>query len=112
MNTPVLEVRELSKRFGGIKATDRVDLDVHEGEILAVIGPNGAGKTTLIAQLTGMLAPDSGRILFAGRDITRLPPHARARLGMARSFQITSIFHAMSVLDTTLLAVQAHSGHS
>jgi len=77
-----------------------------------VIGPNGAGKTTLIAQLTGMLAPDSGRILFAGRDITRLPPHARARLGMARLFQITSIFHATSVLDNTLLAVQAHSGHS
>ena len=112
MTTPLLEVRALSKRFGGITATDRVDLDVREGEIHAVIGPNGAGKTTLIAQLTGMLAPDSGRILFAGRDITRLPPHARARLGMARSFQITSIFHAMSVLDNTLLAVQAHSGHS
>jgi branched-chain amino acid transport system ATP-binding protein len=112
MTTPLLEVRALSKRFGGITATDRVDLDVRKNEIHAVIGPNGAGKTTLIAQLTGMLAPDSGRILFAGRDITRLPPHARARLGMARSFQITSIFHAMSVLDNTLLAVQAHSGHS
>ena len=85
---------------------------MHEGEILAVIGPNGAGKTTLIAQLTGMLAPDSGRIRFAGRDITGLPPHARARLGMARSFQITSIFDALSVLDNTLLAVQAHAGHS
>ena len=112
MTTPLLEVRALSKRFGGITATDRVDLDVRKNEIHAVIGPNGAGKTTLIAQLTGMLAPDSGRILFAGRNITRLPPHARARLGMARSFQITSIFHAMSVLDNTLLAVQAHSGHS
>jgi len=112
MNTPVLEVRELSKRFGGINATDRVGLDVHEGEILSVIGPNGAGKTTLIAQLAGMLAPDSGRIRFAGRDITGLPPHARARLGMARSFQITSIFDALSVLDNTLLAVQAHAGHS
>ena len=112
MNTPVLEVRALSKRFGGINATDRVDLDVHEGEILAVIGPTGAGKTTLIAQLAGMLAPDSGRIRFAGRDITGLPPHARARLGIARSFQITSIFDAMSVLDNTLLAVQAHAGHS
>ena len=112
MNGPLLEVRDLSKRFGGITATDRVDLDVREGEIHAVIGPNGAGKTTLIAQLAGMLAPDSGRIHFAGRDITRMPPHARARLGMARSFQITSIFHAMSVLDNTLLAVQAHAGHS
>jgi len=112
MNAPLLEVRGLSKSFGGINATDRVDLDVREGEIHAVIGPNGAGKTTLIAQLVGMLPPDSGHILFAGRDVTRLPPHARARLGMARSFQITSIFHAMSVLDNTLLAVQAHDGHS
>lgn len=112
MTAALLEVRALSKRFGGITATDRVELDVREGEIHAVIGPNGAGKTTLIAQLAGMVAPDSGRILFAGRDITRLPPHARARLGMARSFQITSIFHAMTVLDNTLLAVQAHAGHS
>lgn len=112
MNAPLLEVRGLSKSFGGINATDRVDLDVREGEIHAVIGPNGAGKTTLIAQLVGMLPSDSGHIKFAGRDVTRLPPHARARLGMARSFQITSIFHAMSVLDNTLLAVQAHDGHS
>ncbi|MDP6587928.1 MAG: ABC transporter ATP-binding protein [Alphaproteobacteria bacterium] len=112
MNAPLLETRGLSKAFGGITATEGVDLDVGEGKIHAVIGPNGAGKTTLIAQLAGMLAPDSGRIIFAGRDITRLPTHARARLGIARSFQITSIFHAMSVLDNTLLAVQAHDGHS
>ena len=112
MSGALLEVRGLSKCFGGITATHAVDLDVREGEVHAVIGPNGAGKTTLIAQLAGMLAPDAGRIRFAGRDITRLPPYARARLGMARSFQITSIFHAMSVLDNTRLAVQAHKGHS
>jgi len=112
MSGPLLEVRGLSKRFGGIVATDAVDLDLLEGEVHAVIGPNGAGKTTLIAQLAGMLTPDAGRVRFAGRDITRLPPYARARLGMARSFQITSIFHAMSVLDNTRLAVQAHDGHS
>ena len=112
MSNAILEVRALSKSFGGIRATDNVDLAVQEGEIHAVIGPNGAGKTTLIAQLAGMLPSDSGRILFAGRDVTRLPTHARARLGMARLFQITSIFHDMSVLDNTLLAVQAHAGHS
>ncbi len=112
MSNAILEVRALSKSFGGIRATDNVDLAVQEGEIHALIGPNGAGKTTLIAQLAGMLPSDSGRILFAGRDVTRLPTHARARLGMARSFQITSIFHDMSVLDNTLLAVQAHAGHS
>ena len=112
MSNAILEVRALSKSFGGIRATDNVDLAVQEGEIHAVIGPNGAGKTTLIAQLAGMLPSDSGRILFAGRDVTRLPTHARARLGMTRSFQITSIFHDMSVLDNTLLAVQAHAGHS
>lgn len=112
MSTALLETRALSKSFGGIRATDDVDLTVLEGEIHAVIGPNGAGKTTLIAQLAGMLQPDGGQILFAGRDITRLAPHARARLGMARSFQITSIFHDLSVLENSMLAVQAHAGHS
>ena len=112
MNDALLETRALSKSFGGIHATENVDLAVREGEIHAVIGPNGAGKTTLIAQLAGMLRPDSGRIFFYGRDITRLAPHARARLGMARSFQITSIFQDMSVLENTMLAVQAHAGHS
>jgi branched-chain amino acid transport system ATP-binding protein len=112
MTEPLIEVRALCKRFGGILATNRFDLDMAEGEVHAVIGPNGAGKTTLIAQLAGTLKPDAGHIRFAGRDITRLSPFARARLGMARSFQITSIFHSMSVLDNTLLAVQAHAGHS
>jgi branched-chain amino acid transport system ATP-binding protein len=87
----MLEVRALARSFGALRATDGLDLDVAEGETHAIIGPNGAGKTTLIAQLAGNLLPDAGRIRFAGEDITRLPAHRRARRGLARSFQITSI---------------------
>ena len=112
MNEGVLEVRGLSKRFGGLVATDAVSLDVAAREIHAVIGPNGAGKTTLIEQLTGTLMPDAGSIRFAGQDITRLPAYRRSHLGIARSFQITSIFHPLSTLENALLAVQAHAGHS
>jgi len=108
----LLDVRGLRKSFGGVVATDGVDLAVESGEIFAVIGPNGAGKTTLIAQLAGSLRPDSGRIAFDGRDITRLAPPARAALGLARTFQITSIFHEFTALDNVALAVQAHDGHS
>jgi branched-chain amino acid transport system ATP-binding protein len=109
---PLLSVRGLRKRFGGLVATDGVDLDVAEGETLAVIGPNGAGKTTLIAQLSGDLAPDAGTIRFAGEDVTALPAPARSGRGFARSFQITSIFREFSALDNVALAVQAHAGHS
>ena len=112
MAEPLLQVRGLRKRFGGLVATDGVDLDVAPGETVAVIGPNGAGKTTLIAQLAGDLAPDAGRIRFAGADVTALPAPARSRLGLARSFQITSIFREFSALDNVALAVQAHAGHS
>ena len=112
MTEPLLQVRGLRKRFGGLVATDGVDLDVAAGETVAVIGPNGAGKTTLIAQLSGDLAPDAGRIRFAGADVTVLPAPARSRLGLARSFQITSIFREFSALDNVALAVQAHAGHS
>ena len=112
MAEPLLQVRGLRKRFGGLVATDGVDLDVAAGETVAVIGPNGAGKTTLIAQLSGDLAPDAGRIRFAGADVTALPAPARSRLGLARSFQITSIFREFSALDNVALAVQAHAGHS
>ena len=112
MAEPLLEVRELRKSFGALAATDGVDLDVRDGETHAVIGPNGAGKTTLIGQLSGMLRPDSGRIRFGGEDITRLPAPARAKKGLARSFQITSIYREFSVLDNVALAVQAHAGHS
>ncbi len=111
-DTPLLVVERLTKAFGALRACDNLSLEVLPGEIHAVIGPNGAGKTTMIAQLAGALMPDAGAIRFAGRDITRLPAHARARLGLARSFQITSIFPAFSALDNVALAVQARAGHS
>ena len=100
------------KAFGGLKATDNLNLSVEKGELHAIIGPNGAGKTTLISQLCGTLRPDAGQILFKGRDITRMPPYRRAGLGMARSFQITSLIMDMRVLDNVALAVQAHQGSS
>lgn len=112
MTTPVLEARNLMKSFGGIRATDDLNLTIVPGELHAVIGPNGAGKTTLITQLIGTAQPDSGSVHFKGRDITRLPAHRRARLGMTRSFQITSLIMEMSVLDNVALAVQARSGSS
>ncbi len=112
MTEPVLAVEGLVKRFGGLTATDDLSLSVTAGEIHAVIGPNGAGKTTLIAQLSGDLAPDDGRIRFAGRDITGLRADERSHLGLARSFQITSIFPGFPALDNVALAVQAHAGHS
>ena len=111
-NIPMLQVDGLAKRFGGIVATDNLSLEVAQGELHAIIGPNGAGKTTLIAQLSGQLRADSGRIRFAGDDIAALPPHKRSLLGLARSFQITSLFLDLSVLDNVALAVQAHAGHS
>ena len=112
MAEPLLAVRGLRKRFGGLVATDGVHLEVAEGETLAIIGPNGAGKTTLIGQLSGDLRPDAGSIRFAGADVTALPAAARSHRGLARSFQITSIFRDFSALDNVALAVQAHAGHS
>jgi branched-chain amino acid transport system ATP-binding protein len=108
----VLELRHVSKRFGGVVATDEVTLDVTRGEVHALIGPNGAGKTTLIGQISGSLGVDSGEIRFQGRDVTRLKQHERVRAGLARSYQITSIFKRFSVLDNLALAVQARSGSS
>jgi branched-chain amino acid transport system ATP-binding protein len=108
----MLEVRGLTKSFGALRACDGIDLEVKEGETHAVIGPNGAGKTTFISQLAGNLLPDSGTVRFAGADITRLPAPKRARMGLARSFQITSIYPEFSALDNVALAVQARSGHS
>ncbi|NKC33699.1 ABC transporter ATP-binding protein [Falsiroseomonas selenitidurans] len=112
MAEPVLALRGLRKRFGGLAVTEDVSLDVAPGEIHAVIGPNGAGKTTLINQISGVLAPDAGRILFLGRDITRLKLHRRARLGLARSFQITSIIPDFTALENAALAAQAGEGTS
>jgi len=108
----MLELKNVSKRFGGVVATDDVTLDVKPGEVHALIGPNGAGKTTLIAQIAGDLASDGGAIRFEGADVTRVPQHDRVRSGLARSYQITSIFKRFSVLDNLALAVQARSGSS
>ena len=108
----LLQVEGLTKRFGGVIASDDIMLDVARGELHAIIGPNGAGKTTLIGQLSGELAPNSGRIAFDGRDITALQTHQRSQLGLARSFQITSLFRDFTALDNVALAVQAHAGHS
>jgi len=108
----LLRTVALHKRFGGVVATDNVSLAIGRGEVHALIGPNGAGKTTLMAQLTGQLQPDAGTMHFAGRDITSLPTPARVRLGLARSFQITSVLQNFTALDNVALAVQAHQGHS
>jgi branched-chain amino acid transport system ATP-binding protein len=108
----LLEVRGLSKSFGGLVATSGVDLDVVAGETHAIIGPNGAGKTTLIGQIAGDLLPDTGTIRFRGEDITALSAPARSARGLARSFQITSIFRDFTALGNVALAVQAHAGHS
>ena len=108
----MLEVRNLVKNFGALKASDGIDFDVAEGETHAVIGPNGAGKTTFISQLAGNLRPDAGTVRFAGTDVTVLSASRRARMGLARSFQITSVYPEFSALDNVALAVQARSGHS
>jgi branched-chain amino acid transport system ATP-binding protein len=108
----LLEIEGLSKRFGGVVASDAIALAVPQGELHAIIGPNGAGKTTLISQLAGEIAPDAGRIRFAGRDITNLPIFRRSQLGLARSFQITSLFLDFTAIENAALAVQAHAGHS
>jgi branched-chain amino acid transport system ATP-binding protein len=112
MAESLLAVRGLRKRFGGLLASDGIDLDVAPGETYAIIGPNGAGKTTLIGQLAGDLQPDAGSIRFADQDVTRLDSPLRARRGLARSFQVTSIFRDFSALDNVALAVQAHTGRS
>jgi len=112
MADTLLEVRGLTTRFGGLIATNHIDLQILAGETLAIIGPNGAGKTTLITQLAGDLPPDAGTITFAGRDVTALSTPARSHLGLARSFQITSVFREFTALDNVALAVQAHAGHS
>ncbi len=109
---PLLKITGLTKRFGGVTACDNINLEVRKGEIHAIIGPNGAGKTTLISQLSGALRPDAGTVVLYGADITGLPVYARAKLGISRSFQITSLIMGMSALDNIALAVQARDGHS
>jgi branched-chain amino acid transport system ATP-binding protein len=112
MPEALLELRGLSKRFGGLRVTDDVSLTVLPNEIHAIIGPNGAGKTTLMGLISGTIAPDSGSVLIGGQDVTRWTLPRRARLGMARSFQITSIIPSFTALENVALAVQARSGSS
>lgn len=112
MTDTLLKTEGLLKRFGGLVATDNLSLEVMKGELHAIIGPNGAGKTTLISQLAGELLPTEGRILFRGRDITRLNTPQRCRAGLVRSFQITSLCSAMTAIQNVALAVQARQGHS
>ena len=112
MPEPLLRLDMLRKSFGGLVVTDDLSLDIMPGELHAVIGPNGAGKTTLINQISGILRPDAGSIAFAGRDVTALPCHARASLGLARSFQITSIIPSFSAAENVALAVQSRVGSS
>ena len=108
----LLSVKGLVKRFGGLLATDHLDMDVRVGELHAIIGPNGAGKTTFMNQLSGELRSDEGSISFMGKDILPLPPHRRALAGIARSFQISSVFSEFSALENVMLSVQARERHS
>lgn len=112
MSKPLLTVSSISKSFGGVAAINQVEFNVQRGEIHALIGPNGAGKSTLIALLCGEVKPDGGQVEFEGQDITGLASHKLAARGLARSFQITSVFPDMTVLDNITLAVQVNSGHS
>ncbi len=112
MADPMLQIIDLNKHFGGIVATDNVNLSIEQGLIHAIIGPNGAGKTTLISQLCGQLKPDSGDIEFGGHSIINDNTATRARRGLARSFQITSLIMPMTLLENVMLAVQGGSGHS
>lgn len=106
----VLEVRDLHKDFGGLQVLSGIDLRLMEGDRHAIIGPNGAGKSTLFNLITGKYVPTRGKILFDGRDITGLPPHRIARLGMARSFQVTNIFRSMTVFENVRNAVLSRKG--
>ena len=112
MAEPLLRIESLCKSFGAVKACHDISLEVNAGEIHALIGPNGAGKTTLLNQIAGDLTPDSGQIFLSGQEITHLPLYRRAPLGLARSYQITSVFPNLSVEENMLLAIQAHHGHS
>ena len=107
---PILALNNISKRFGAIVIADGVDLALAEGEALGIIGPNGAGKTTLFGIMTGTIAPDGGRVAFAGRDITQMPPPRRCRMGIARSFQIPQPFGDMTVFENLVVAAAFGAG--
>ncbi|RME85419.1 MAG: ABC transporter ATP-binding protein [Caldilineae bacterium] len=108
----ILETRDLSRHFGGLKAVDGVNLQIYQGELHSIIGPNGAGKTTLFNLLSSTLKPTRGRVFFKGRDITHLPPYRMAHLGIGRSYQITNIFPSLTVFENVRVAVQALGKHN
>jgi branched-chain amino acid transport system ATP-binding protein len=112
MTGPILELAALGKNYGALRVTDDVSLAIEPGELHAVIGPNGAGKTTLVHQISGLARTDSGRILFEGTDVTRMGMPQRVKLGLARSFQITSVLPGFTALENVAVAVQARSGSS
>ena len=105
----ILEIRALTRRFGGLKALDGVELAVGRGELLGIIGPNGAGKSTLLSVVTGQLRPDGGRVLFDGQDITALSPHRISRLGVGRKFQVPSVFEGLTIRQNLHVAARGHS---
>ena len=107
MSPQILETRDLTRNFGGLRAVDHVDFAVQEGEIRAIIGPNGAGKTTFFNLITGVLPPSSGQIFFRGEDITGLPVHRISQKGIARTIQITSIFPTLTVTENIWLGAQS-----
>jgi branched-chain amino acid transport system ATP-binding protein len=108
----ILQVERLCKNFGAVEASRNLSFSVERGHVHALIGPNGAGKTTVVNQLSGELLPDSGRIMFNSQDITRIKPHRRARKGLGRSFQITSVFENLSVAENLALSILADNGHN
>ncbi|MCZ4352836.1 ABC transporter ATP-binding protein [Roseovarius aestuarii] len=108
----LLSTRGLSKSFAGLQAVSGVDLDLRQGEVRALIGPNGAGKTTLVGMICGRITPTSGQVMFDGREITRLPAHKRMLMGMAYTFQITSVFTGLSVAENVTLAARRRVPHS
>ncbi len=112
MTNPILEIKNLNKSFGALKATDDVSITLNEGEIHALIGPNGAGKSTLIKQICGGLSSDSGSVIFNGQDLAGLDVAERAQLGLGRTFQISSVIMEFSALRNVMLAVQANNGTS
>jgi branched-chain amino acid transport system ATP-binding protein len=111
MNAPILALDKVSKRFGAIIVAEEIDLTLAEGESLGIIGPNGAGKTTLFGIVSGTVAPDSGRVLYAGRDITQASPAQRCTMGIGRSFQIPLPFAGMSVFENLVVAAAFGAGH-
>jgi branched-chain amino acid transport system ATP-binding protein len=109
--TPILELQNVCKRFGGLAAVKNVSFTLNEGEILFIIGPNGAGKTTVFNLISGFLHPEEGAILFQGKDISRLAPHRAARLGIGRTFQIVKPLPNLTVLQNVMLGAFMHSGN-